>query len=407
MRRNVFFLLTLVGGCSPEKISIPESSLSSITRMSVPRPHPPIPIPLFPDTSIRGAPVATYAELFREATVVVPSQTKMPMDLSGYEDYVHPDIMMGGQRGCATKRQIATPYKNSNPNFENPTFFCLNSKGWFSPLFMKNPLVPHPGPTRYNSDPDMFYDEALGETIITWREVDPSFNTIKALTTIDEVNIFQRGILFQERNHNAVSQTSVLESDRSLWSMWYIESGGGGCTSSSTRVILREAVPLPGVSVTAVPLKVVGPVNISQPGYVIWHIDVIQVEDVGYIMLAAAYPKDTDCGHNDLFLFVSQDRKNWENFNIPFLWRTMPPFNVKTLYRGSLLFDPRNRSLGVTLSAMSLFGDWRVWENGEYKLDLLLSALRRAKSTDMPVISASRIGIDIPHELEKKPFIAP
>ncbi|MDB5254282.1 MAG: hypothetical protein JWL80_348 [Parcubacteria group bacterium] len=407
MRRSILFLFILIQGCSPEGIATPEVPSLLSAKSGAMRPKLPRPVPISLRDSFALPPVISYPELLAKATLSYPRLTKMPLDPFGNDDYVHPDVLLGGTEGCVTKKQIATPYKGSNANFENPTYFCLNSSRWISPSFMNNPLVPHPGPNRYNSDPDMFYDPALKETVITWREVDATYNSIKALTTKDEVNIFQKGELFQERNHNAVSQTSVLEPDRSRWNMWYVQSGGGGCTAPSTQVMLREAIPIPGKSVTAVPLKVVGPVNIAQPGYVIWHIDVIRAEGIGYIMLAAAYPKGTDCGHCDLFLYVSQNRTDWENFAIPFLWRSMPGFNVKTLYRGSLLYDVSTGNLSTTLSSLSVFGHWDIWEDGVYKLSMLLYALRSAKAGDMPVISASKIGIDIPHALEKIPFNAP
>ncbi|MDB5266212.1 MAG: hypothetical protein JWN89_27 [Parcubacteria group bacterium] len=406
MRRYNLFLMVLFLGCSPERLSLPGDPSMFGSGAPVLKPRLPRPTPLWPiDSLVRKSPAASYLELLGRATTTPLHLTKMPLDPFGNDDYVHPDVILG-PRGCG-KKMIVTPYKGSNANFENPTFLCFLSQSWVPPSFMESPLVPHPGPNRYSSDPDMIYDPGFGETVITWREVDPVFNTIKALTTPDEVNIFHKGILFQERNHNAVSQTSVLEPDRSLWSMWYVQAGGGGCVASGTDVILREAVPIPGRSVTEAPLKVVGPVAIAQPGYVIWHIDVIRAEGFGYLMLAAAYPKGTDCGHCDLFLFVSRDRKNWENFAIPFLWRSMPQFKVKTLYRGSMLFDPLTEGLSMTISAMNTFGHWDILGDGEYKLGSLLSALRSTKAEDMPTISASKIGIDQPHTSKEKAFIAP
>jgi len=343
------------------------------------------------------------------ATVVAPHLMSLPIDPMGNNDYVHPDLIRftGAESvaGCGKAEMIITPYKGSNGFFENPTLLCRNTASWFAPSWLKSPLVASPGLPKINSDPDMFVDPATGEKIITYREASAEFNTIKAISTVNGYSYVPWGTVFEERSHNAVSPTSVLEPDRSLLSTWYVQAGGGGCSAAETHVALREAVPEPGKSLMRVPWKFKTVVNISQPGYNIWHIDVIKVGESLYLMLAAAYPKGSDCGHSDLFLYMSRNRIDWESFEVPFIWRDMPDVNVRTLYRGSLLFDEKTRVLDIDFSAMNLKGDWRVWE-AAYSLPRLISTLRSAKPSDMPKISASKLGGDI-DRLGERPFIAP
>ena len=71
-----------------------------------------------------------------------------PFSLSA--DAVHPDV------ACATESWngaqcwlMYTPYKNSNPIFENPAFLsATDDTTWSTPPQITNPLVPYPDPSR-------------------------------------------------------------------------------------------------------------------------------------------------------------------------------------------------------------------------------------------------------------------
>ena len=413
VRRTVLVVLALGGslGCSGDNLihpGVPTPSISAERRL-IPRPLKPSPGPR-DSLAVRYDAPLTFAERLEWSTLVAPHLTSLPIDPLGNSDYVHPDVIRfaGADTAfsCGKEEMIITPYKGSNGFLENPTLLCKNSTSWFPPFWLKSPLVDSPGLPKINSDPDMFFDPAMREKIIVYREAGAEFNSIKAVSTLDGHAYTPWGKVFEERSHDAVSPTSVLEPDRSLLSTWYVQAGSGGCVAPESRIALREAVPEPRKSVMLVPWKFKTVVNVSQPGYVIWHIDVIRIEDGGYLMLAAAYPKGTDCGHSDLFLYVSRNRIDWESFPVPFMWRTMANVNVKTLYRGSLLYDEKTGNLDVVFSAMNLFGDWKKWE-AQYSLSRLVTTLRAAKSSDMPKISSSKLGVDIDHRVGERPFIAP
>jgi hypothetical protein len=412
--RRVLLVVLALGmalGCSGDNLIDPRAPALSISAERKLSPRAPKPTPAPNDTlSLRGDPPLSFGERLGWSTLVAPHLTTLPIDPLGNNDYVHPDLIRftGADTvfSCAKDEMIVTPYKGSNGYLENPTLLCRNTTRWFPPYWLKSPLIDPPGLPRINSDPDMFFDRAMREKVITYREVGAESNIIKAVSTLDGHSYRYWGTVFEERAHNAVSPTSVLEPDRSLLSTWYVQAGAGGCQTTESRVALREAVPEAGKSVMMVPWKFKTVVNVSQPGYIIWHIDVIKIADAGYLMLAAAYPKGSDCGHSDLFLYISRNRIDWESFAVPFMWRNMPDVNVKTLYRGSLLFDEKTGVLDVVFSAMSLFGDWKAWE-AEYSLPRLITALRSATPSDMPKISSSRGGVDLDRRLGERPFIAP
>src|SRR5438270_10173794 len=84
------------------------------------------------------------------AKVTIPAD-----EFSQSSDAVHPDIACppvswnGGR--CWL---MYTPYKNSNPSFENPAFLlATNDTTWTTPPQVSNPLVAYPGASGYNSDP--------------------------------------------------------------------------------------------------------------------------------------------------------------------------------------------------------------------------------------------------------------
>ena len=407
----VVLALGMALGCSGDNLIDPQAPAFSISAERKLSPRPPKLDPGPKDSlSVRSDPPISYGERLEWSTLVAPHLRSLPVDPLGNNDYVHPDLirLTGADTvfGCGKEEMVVTPYKGSNGYLENPTLLCKATTSWFPPFWVKSPLIDPPGAPKINSDPDMFFDPAMHEKIIIYREVGEDLNIIKAVSTSDGHYYFPWGRVFEERAHNAVSPTSVLEPDRSLLSTWYVQAGSGGCQTTESRIALREAVPEAGKSVLLVPWKFKTVVNVSQPGYIIWHIDVIKIGDSGYLMLAAAYPKGSDCGHSDLFLYLSRNRIDWESFSVPFIWRNMSGVNVKTLYRGSLLFDEKTGILDVVFSAMNLFGDWKAWE-AEYSLPRLISSLRSARPSDMPKISSSKLGVDIDRRFEERPFIAP
>ena len=146
--------------------------------------------------------------------------------------------------------------KNSNPIFENPAFLlAANDTTWSTPPQITNPLIPYPGPSGYNSDPDHAFDpvDASDGAGLPRRrrqlqqDHDDVPGNARTWTTPT--------VAFVERNHDAVSPTLVIEPDRTA-KLWYIRAGARGCDAAASDVIHALGRTRCGVPIRA--LGVVG-----------------------------------------------------------------------------------------------------------------------------------------------------
>src|SRR5206468_10429738 len=128
---------------------------------------------------------------------------------------------------------LYTPYKNSNPTFENPAFLlAANDTTWLTPPQITNPLVPYPGSSGYNSDPDHAFDPETRRLVQVYRVVADTLNKIMVMSTADARTWTAPTVAFAEHNHDAVSPALIIEADRTA-KMWYVRSGLRGCDATS------------------------------------------------------------------------------------------------------------------------------------------------------------------------------
>ena len=316
----------------------------------------------------------------RLAKVSIPSD-----DFSQASDAVHPDIACPPSSWMGARCWLLyTPYKNSNPVFENPAFLLVsNDTTWSTPAEVSNPLIPYPGASGYNSDPDHAFDPATGRMVQVYRVVADSFNKIMVMSTGNAKRWTTPRVAFIEKNHDAVSPTLVIESDRTA-KLWYVRSGIRGCDATTSNVQLRTAVPDADSRYEGSNWSAPTPVDLAIPGFVIWHLDIIELGGSdGYLAMIAAYPKGWNCANSDVWLASSQDGVTWKAYAVPVLWRTMTAARdrgISTWYRGTMRYDSATDILDLWPSAMAKTS-WNVYHVG-VRLSEALALLRLAQPTD-------------------------
>jgi hypothetical protein len=308
----------------------------------------------------------------------------IPADgFSQASDAVHPDMACPGAWNGARCWLIYTPYKNSDPSLENPAvLYAASDTTWITPPGVTNPIVPYPG-IGYNSDPDHAFDPVTGRMVQVFRVVSDTVNKIMIMSTANARQWTKPVIAFQERAHDAVSPSLIIEPDR-LAKLWYVKTGVAGCTATTSTVQFRSTMPDSTSGYEEATWSAPETVNLTLPGYVIWHLDVVELSPGGgYVALIAAFPRGSNCATSDLWLASSADGMTWQANGMPILWRTMASAKsraITTWYRGTMRYDALTDSLDIWPSAMSKTS-WDVY-HARFKLADMLSMLGTLKNGD-------------------------
>ena len=312
---------------------------------------------------------------------------------------VHPDMACAPAAWNGSRCWLMyTPYKNSESSYENPAFLLAsNDTSWVTPPGVQNPIVPYPGATGYNSDPDHAYDPTTHRIVQVYRVVDGAFNKIMMISTGDARTWTSPETAFKERNHDAISPSLILEPDRTA-KIWYVRAGVNGCNATSSNVQLRVAAPDSNSRYEHATWSAATDVSMSIPGFVVWHLDVIELPTGGYLALIAAYAQGANCARSDVWLASSVDGVSWKTYAAPVFWRGMKAAKaqaISTWYRGTLRYDARTDSLDLWPSAMSN-GTWGVYHS-TVKLTDVLGLLRASVPSDYkPTLTRSSLQLTMP-----------
>lgn len=258
-----------------------------------------------------------------------------------------------------------SPYANSNDLLENPSIVVSHDGlNWVVPDGLTNPVVGLPQTGKaHNSDPDLLYSPVSGRLVLVYREVNSGRNYIKRLTSGDGVNWGPIAQVLDAPNHQLISPTVVVR-DGHQPVMWVVDAGIG-CASLATRVVARrwrgspDMENVPDGSAWSKPFVT----NLQQPGFIIWHIDVLYVASrkAFWAIYPARRAGTKDCGkNNQLFVARSRDGVHWVTFDKPVLSTGVTPWANSTLYRSTMLFDPATQMFRVWLSAQSDGGPWYI-----------------------------------------------
>jgi hypothetical protein len=289
-------------------------------------------------------------------------------------DAVHPDMACPPNAWNGAKCWLMyTPYRNSDPSYENPAvLFATTDTTWSTPTEVRNPIIPYPG-AGYNSDPDQAFDPVTQRMVQMYRVVADSFNKIMIMSTANAKQWTTPTVAFKESNHDAVSPALIIGAGR-LARLWYVRTGTQGCTATTSTVVMRSATPDGDSRYEKAVWSAATPTTMSIPKYVVWHLDVIEMPgDFKYLALIAAYPRGSNCANSDLWLASSVDGINWDTYAMPILWRTMniaKQRSISTWYRGTMRYDAATDLLDVWPSAMSRT-NWYVYHAAVKLSDVL------------------------------------
>lgn len=108
-----------------------------------------------------------------------------------------------------------TPYPDSDNSFENPCIAASNDLvNWSYPS--TNPIIPDPGGTYYNSDTDMYFDEAGQRLVMLWRDVTGATAQLKIVTSVDGVTWSAPTTIYTAANPATSTATDIASP-----SIWY------------------------------------------------------------------------------------------------------------------------------------------------------------------------------------------
>ncbi len=319
-----------------------------------------------------------------------------PDNFSFSSDAVHPDVAcMTPTWNGARCWMMYTPYKGGRSEYENPALLLLpNDTSWSTPPSIVNPIVPFPGGDSYNSDPDQAFEPGSRRLTQVYRVVADGFNRIMIMSTLNARTWTTPRIAFQERNHDAISPSLVIDHDRSA-NVWYVRAGSEGCASASSSVVLRTALPDSDQRIDEAGWSPAIPVKLSIPSSVVWHLDVASLgPDAGYIALVVAYARGTTCAASDLWLATSDDGVTWKTSAMPLFWRGMSMARqrgMSTWYRGTLRYDAAGDSLHVWPSGLA-GSNWTIYHTA-FKLHDALSLLAAVQPSEIKTLFASQSSI--------------
>jgi hypothetical protein len=279
-----------------------------------------------------------------------------PIDFETYDNsrqVVHPSAVAFTQPWHGQRFWLAlTPYPNGDSHVENPSVFgSATGNAWSVPAGLVNPVA-HTS-RGYLSDPELAYDPASDELRLYYREVvevrhrkekpKHKADVVYLTRSTDGVHWSPATAITNDVGHFVVSPTVARRADGD-WKMWAVDAGNAGCTSKSTRILLRH-------SVDGVIWSVPTPLAFTQPGYLPWHLDVQYIPQLGaYWALVAAYPAGSACTSSSLFLATSTDGEHWTTYPSPVLARgTIPQFSTN-VYRSTFAFEPNGNDLTIWLT---------------------------------------------------------
>jgi len=346
--------------------------------------------PSAPHQRIDPRPISEQIE-----SLIRPRFARVTLPADGFSqssEAVHPDMT------CPTTSPwngtrcwlMYTPYKNSDPSYENPAFLAAGSDtAWTTPAQVLNPVIGFPGIGQYNSDPDHAFDPSTGRLIQIYRLVADSMNKIMIMSTANARQWTTPVVAFKERNHDAVSPALLIDSHRSA-KVWYVRTGADGCMSRSSDVLLRTSQPAEGTRFEQADWSAATRVVLAIPGAVVWHLDVIEIPQ-GYLALIAAFPKGSTCSASDIWLATSSDGIRWRAFAVPLLWRGMSMVEGRSLttwYRGTMRYDAASDMLHLWPSALA-GARWGVYHLSA-RLSDLLAVLGSAEARDWRALAVKQ-----------------
>jgi hypothetical protein len=266
---------------------------------------------------------------------------------------VHPDfVATPSWFGVANQYLFLTPYPGGNSSFENPSVFTRSGAvTWRAPAGVQNPLVVPA--TGYLSDPDALFNPERNELWVYYRAVDDQ-NVIRLLKSADGVHFSQPETVVTGANHTIVSPT-IVRRNAGDWSMWAVNANVG-CESTTTAVEVRRSSDGMAWSEPA-------RVNLAQPGYSVWHLDVQWIPSRGEYWAVYNVKTAGSCTTPALFLATSADGVTWTTYASPVLARGVIRAFADVVYRSTFSYDAASDSIQLWYSGARYDSRQYVWRS--------------------------------------------
>ncbi|HEX5632575.1 MAG TPA: hypothetical protein VFX50_05080, partial [Gemmatimonadales bacterium] len=168
-------------------------------------------------------------------------------------------------------------------------------------------------------------------------------------------------LVVEGANHTVLSPSVVRRRDGE-WLMWAVD-GTEGCRAPDAHVTLRRSAD--GVRWS-------GPqrVQLDQPGYSPWHVEVQWVPELAEYWALYNGKTPGSCTTPALFLATSADGVTWTTYPSPVLARGTLPAFADIVYRATFQYD-------ATSDVVTLWHSGARYEGGRYVWSSAVEARRR------------------------------
>lgn len=315
-------------------------------------------------------------------TAIAQSPDQLPFDdirvlrLPTYEgsgEVVHPDYVHSGAGSFSSPHHLAiTPYPLSDPKHENPSHFVGDRPDeWALEPGAPNPVVR--SSSGYLSDPDLLFVPETSELWLYYRQV-RNGDFIFLIRSTDGIRWSPPVEVLSRPTHELVSPTVVRRAAGDWW-MWAVNPGTAGCGAPLTTVDVRR-------SADGVHWSDPQAVELSQPDFWAWHIDVQWIPSRNEFWALYNAKTSSGCSTPALFLATSPDGYIWTVLGKPVLTRGRIPEFQDIVYRSTLAYDPAADAITFWYSGARHDGEQYIWS----------AAVERRRRADVFQAKAAVVG---------------
>lgn len=296
---------------------------------------------------------------------------------------VHPDVALTPPLVFSSVWHLAlTSYPYGKGSQEYPAIFeSRDGVTWTPQVGAASPLFTERDTPGVLSDPDWVYVPESKELWLYYRTV-TSANTIFLSRSNNGSRWTRPAVVAQVPNHELVSP-SVVHAARRSWSMWSVNGGPIGCNGPSTTVERRSSTDGQRWSAPRT-------VDLVQPGYYVWHIDVTWIPSLRQYW--AVYPVKTpgNCVTPAVFLATSDDGDTWTTYPSPVLVHGADPALQDVIYRSSVAYEPRSDAVRLWFSGATARAGRYVWSAATQtrRRESLLAQIRQRPAAQLRVNAA-------------------
>jgi len=328
------------------------------------------------------------------AEVELPLDVIVPLALETYErsgQTVHPDFVATGPEWThGSDYLFITPYPNGNAQMENPSVYqSADFLHWIAPGGVTNPIAA-PG-EGYLSDPDAVFVPERNELWLYFRQVTQA-NIVRLTTSRDGVSWSAPVEVARAPNHQLISPT-VVQRGPNEWLMWAV-NGNIGCAGADATVELRRSM---NGTVWSNPETV----ELSQPGFFPWHIDVEWIPSRGEYWALYNVKTAGTCTTGALYLATSADGVHWRTYPSPVLAQGAIPELRDVVYRSTLSFDAASDAVTLWYSGARFESNNYIWRSAvqrRRRTDLFATINAPATLTAAKAIAASALRLPQPRD---------